>query len=99
MGASDLPEMYACSPWAMPSDFGHTFQANHKCPCYSYYVTANSLNANASTSSSTGFFICIPEGYAASNIAKIVRTSALDIPESPVDQILGKVNDVALFKD
>ena len=29
MGTHDLPEMYTCSLWAVPSDFGHTFQANH----------------------------------------------------------------------
>ena len=54
MSTSDLPEMYAQSP----KDCRHTFQANHKCPCYSYYVTlpkANSLNANTNTI--TGFFI------------------------------------------
>ena len=40
MGTSDLPEMYAQSPKAQPEDCGHnTFQANHKCPFYSYYVT------------------------------------------------------------
>ena len=37
---SDLPEMYAQSPRVQPEDWGHTFQANHKCPCYNYYVTA-----------------------------------------------------------
>ena len=60
MGTHDLPEMYACSLRAAPSDFGHTFQANHECPCYSYYVTlpkANSLNAKMSTS--TGFFLYV----------------------------------------
>ena len=36
MGTHDLPEMYARSPWAVPSDFGHTFLANHLCPCYNY---------------------------------------------------------------
>ena len=59
MGTSNFPEMYALSPWAaVPLDFGQTFQVNHKCPCYNYYVTlpkANSLNANMSTT--TGFFI------------------------------------------
>ena len=39
MGTCDLPEMYARSPWAVPSDFGHTFQANHSCPCYKYKVS------------------------------------------------------------
>jgi len=59
MGTSNFPKMYALSPWAAaPSDFGHTFQVNHMCPCYNYYATlpkANSLNANMSTT--TGFFI------------------------------------------
>jgi len=36
---SDLPEIYTQSPRAQPKDCGHTFQANYKCPCYSYYVT------------------------------------------------------------
>ena len=58
MGMSDLPEMYAQSPRVLPEDCEHTFQANHKCQFYSYYVTlpkASSLNANTSTS--TGFLI------------------------------------------
>jgi len=45
-------------PKSEGADFGHTFQANHECPCYSYYITvpkANSLNANTSTP--TGFFV------------------------------------------
>jgi len=55
--------LYSCT-WAqaiclkcMLKVQGHTFWANHKCPCYNYYVTlpkANSLNANASTT--TRFF-------------------------------------------
>ena len=36
---SDLPEMYAQSLRAQPEDCGHTFQANHECPCHGYYVT------------------------------------------------------------
>ena len=38
MGTRDLPEMYARSPRAVPSDFGHTFLANHSCPCYNYKI-------------------------------------------------------------
>jgi len=78
MGTSNFPEMYAQSHQAVPSDFGHTFQVNHKCPCYNYYVTllkANSLNANTSTT--TGFFIYAdlkgPKyGYAASKIVAMI---------------------------
>ena len=36
MGTCDLPEMYACSPWAAPLDFGHTFLTNYSCSCYNY---------------------------------------------------------------
>ena len=38
MDTRDLPEMYARSPRAAPSDFGHTFLANHECPCYNYKI-------------------------------------------------------------
>ena len=38
MGTRDLPEMYARSPRAVPSDFGYTFLANHLCPCYNYKI-------------------------------------------------------------
>ena len=38
MGTSNLLEMHACNPQAMPSDFKPTFQVNQLCPCYSYYV-------------------------------------------------------------
>ena len=38
MGTCDLPETYARSPRAAPSDFGHTFLVNHSCPCYNYKV-------------------------------------------------------------
>ena len=41
MGTSDLLKMYAQSPRAQPEDCGHTFHANHKCPCYSYYDCYN----------------------------------------------------------
>jgi len=48
--------------WARvrPPGNGCTYQADHKCPCYNYYVTlpkANSLNANMSMI--TGFFIYV----------------------------------------
>ena len=36
MGALDLSETYVRSPWAVPSDFGYIFQANHSFPCYNY---------------------------------------------------------------
>jgi len=43
---SDLPDMYARSPRAAPSGgFGHTYQANHECSCYKYYVTLPRLIA------------------------------------------------------
>ena len=38
MGTCDLSEMYARSPRAVPSDFGHTFQANHLRRCYNYKI-------------------------------------------------------------
>ena len=59
MGTSDLPEMYAQSPKKQPKDCRHTFQANHaQVPMlYNTSVKDNSLNANMSTSTSTGFFI------------------------------------------
>ena len=53
--------VYSCNmdtSGLLPSGNGCTYQADHKCPCYNYYVTlpkANSLNANMSTT--TGFFI------------------------------------------
>ena len=36
MGTRDLPDMYAQSPRAkgIHEGFGHTYQANHECPCY-----------------------------------------------------------------
>ena len=59
MGTNGLPDMYTrCPRAAGPRAKGCTYQADHKCPCYNYYVTlpkANSLNANMSTT--TGFFI------------------------------------------
>jgi len=39
MGTSDLPDMYARNPRAAPSGFGHTYQANHSCPCCNYKIT------------------------------------------------------------
>ena len=36
MGTRDLPEIYARSLWAAPSDFGHSFLANHLCQCCNY---------------------------------------------------------------
>jgi len=42
MGTHDLPDMYARSPWAAGIHIrqilgcGHTYQANHECPCYNY---------------------------------------------------------------
>ena len=36
MGTRNLSEMYARGPRAVPSDFGHTFLANHSCPYYNY---------------------------------------------------------------
>ena len=38
MGTCDWPKMYARSPRAAPSDFGHTFQTNHLCPWYNYKI-------------------------------------------------------------
>jgi len=38
MGTRDLPEMYAHSSKAVPSDFGHTFQANTSCLYYNYKI-------------------------------------------------------------
>jgi len=55
MGTHDLPDMYAQSPRAhewfawyvcpKPEGAGHTYQANHECPCYKYYVTLPRLIA------------------------------------------------------
>ena len=71
---SDLPEMYAQSLRAQPKDCGHTFQANHKCPCYSYYVTIPRLIALMPIRVCP--LECIPErsdyGYAASNIVATI---------------------------
>ena len=39
MGTSDLPDMYAQNPRAQSEGCGHTYQANHECPCYKCYVT------------------------------------------------------------
>ena len=39
MGTSDLPDMYAQNPRAQPEGCGHTYQANHSCPCYNYNIT------------------------------------------------------------
>ena len=33
MGTPDLPDMYVCPK---PEGRGHTYQANHSCPCYNY---------------------------------------------------------------
>ena len=37
IGTSDLPDMYAQSR-GLRARFGHTYQANHSCLCYNYYV-------------------------------------------------------------
>ena len=36
MGIHDLRDVYARSPRPAPMAFGHTYQANHSCPCYNY---------------------------------------------------------------
>jgi len=51
MDMSDLPDMYAQSPRAQPSGFGHTYQANHRVPMLQILCTtskADSLVANTS---------------------------------------------------
>ena len=37
----DLPDMYC-----MPSGFGHTYQANHSCPCCNYCIAQNGGREN-----------------------------------------------------
>jgi len=105
MGMSDLPEMYDQNLRVQPEDCGHTFQANHKCPYYSFYVTLplrlialmpirvhplGSLYRHAERSD---------YGYAASNIVATIVTINGPIPESPVGQISWKMHHFTLFED
>ena len=81
MSTSGLPEMYAQSP----------FPANHKCPCYNYYVKQNLENFQWPAEYPRPFInACTPE-----------RTdcSATDISESPVGEISGKTHNFVLFED
>ena len=61
VGTSDFPGMYAQSLRVQPEDCRYTFQANHKCFCYSYHVIllANSLNSNMSVSTAFVIYACL----------------------------------------
>ena len=54
MAMRDLPDMYG---------FGHTYQANHKWPCYKYYVSLCSHSNNTSSLNPTSKCHTCSQGY------------------------------------
>jgi len=69
----------------VPEDCGHTFQANYKCPCYSYYVTIP-INLDANTN--LAFIYACPKVLGNNNVVACSYDSPTDFAESKFAGIL-----------